>query len=310
MVKTALYTDSVFMDHNTGPGHPECSDRLRSINKILEHERFTNLLKYDAPLADISIIKNVHNSDLVDNILEKIPISGYESIDQDTVISKGSGEAALRAVGAICAAVDKVIGGQVNNAFCAVRPPGHHAEPNQSMGFCLFNNVAIAANYARVKYSLTRIAIIDFDVHHGNGTQVAFENDGDVMFASTHQFPHYPGTGDISERGVGNIWNAPLKPLSGSQDFRDVMQQRVLPALRAHNPELIIISAGFDAHQADPLGALQLLDKDYLWVTEEIIKISSDICNGRVVSSLEGGYNLDALGQSVAAHLDGLMNAK
>ena len=310
MGQTALYTHSVFMEHNTGSNHPECSGRISSINKSLNDNHFDNLARYEAPLADVSVIKNIHNVDLVDLIFEKMPSSGFSKIDADTIISPASGEAALRAVGAICAAVDIVMSGQADNAFCAVRPPGHHAEPNKSMGFCLFNNVAIATDYARRRYNLTKVAVIDFDVHHGNGTQLAFQNDGDLMFGSSHQYPFYPGTGSISEKGVGNIWNAPLKALSGSIEFRAAMQERIFPALKMHKPELIIISAGFDAHRDDPLAALQLLDDDYFWVTEEITKIASETCNGRIVSSLEGGYNLDVLGLSVAAHVNALMNSQ
>ena len=309
MARTALYTHSICIEHEPGPGHPECPDRLRSINEHLAVERFGALDRREAPLTESGALKHVHAASLVDTILESVPENGYVGIDGDTIMSPASGEAALRAVGGVCAAVDAVMAGEVDNAFCAVRPPGHHAEPDRAMGFCLFNNVVIAADHARRAHGLTRVAVVDFDVHHGNGTQAAFQTDGDLWFASTHQFPLYPGTGDVGETGVGNIWNAPLRPMAGSHEFRDAMANRILPALRAHKPELIIISAGFDAHRDDPLAALQLVEEDYQWVTTELANIAADCCSGRLVSSLEGGYNIEALGRSVAEHVAALMAA-
>ena len=309
MARTALYTHSICVEHEPGPGHPECPDRLRSINEHLAVERFGALDRREAPLTVRETLKHVHSANLVDTILENVPDDGYVGIDGDTIMSPASGEAALRAVGGVCAAVDAVMAGEADNAFCAVRPPGHHAEPGRAMGFCLFNNVVIAADHARRAHGLTRVAVVDFDVHHGNGTQAAFETDGDLWFASTHQFPLYPGTGDVGETGVGNIWNAPLRPMAGSKEFRDAMTNRILPALRDHKPALIIVSAGFDAHRDDPLAALQLVEDDYAWVTSEIARIAGECCSGRLVSSLEGGYNIKALGRSVAEHVASLMAA-
>jgi len=260
-------------------------------------------------MTDVAALKEVHQAELVDVIIGNVPETGYAAIDGDTIMSPASGEAALRAAGAVRAAVDAVLGGEADNAFCAVRPPGHHAEPGRSMGFCLFNNVVLAAERARREHGLTRVAVVDFDVHHGNGTQAAFERDGDMLFASTHQSPLYPGTGAADERGVGNIFNAPLRAESGSQEFRDAMQTKLFPAIRSFSPELILISAGFDAHRDDPLANLRLVEADYTWVTDELCRIAAEKCAGRVVSTLEGGYDLRALASSAAAHVGALMAA-
>ena len=234
--------------------------------------------------------------------------SGYVGIDADTILSPASGEAALRAVGAVVAAVDAVVAGVADNAFCAVRPPGHHAEPERAMGFCLFNNVAVGALRARAAHGLDRVAVVDFDVHHGNGTQAAFETDDGLFYASTHQSPLYPGTGSVSETGIGNIVNVPLRPMSGSSQFRSGVTQRILPALDAFRPELILISAGFDAHRRDPLAQLLLDEGDYTWITEQLIELAYRHARGRLVSALEGGYDLPALGASAAAHVRVLMS--
>ena len=248
-------------------------------------------------------IARVHPPELIHHLLGAVPQKGHAMVDGDTILSPGSAEAALRAAGALCAAVDAVMAGDAKNAFCAVRPPGHHAEPETAMGFCLFNNVAIGALHARAAHGLTRIAVVDFDVHHGNGTQAAFEADADLFFASSHQSPLYPGSGNIVERGVGNIFNAPLPPGAGSDAFRDAWRERLLPALRDFKPEFILISAGFDAHADDPLANLNLTDEDYAWITREIMAIAEACCEGRVVSTLEGGYDLEALARSVSAHI-------
>jgi acetoin utilization deacetylase AcuC-like enzyme len=236
-------------------------------------------------------------------------MSGHVGIDADTVLSPASGGAALRAAGAVVAAVDAVVKREADNAFCAVRPPGHHAEPERAMGFCLFNNVAVGALRARAVHKLHRIAVVDFDVHHGNGTQAAFEADDGLFYASTHQSPLYPGTGSASEIGVGNIVNVPLRPMSGSGQFRAGMTERVLPALDAFRPELVLISAGFDAHKSDPLAQLLLDEEDYTWITERLMEIAYRHAGGRLVSTLEGGYDLPALGASVAAHIRVMMSA-
>jgi len=308
-MQTRFYTHSICAEHDPGAQHPESGARLRAIWSALDDPAFEALDRHDAPLGDKANITAVHDADLVEQVFANVPAEGHASIDADTVMSPASGEAALRATGAICAAIDAVIGGAAKNAFCAVRPPGHHAEPDRSMGFCLFNNIAIGAQHARSAHDLTRVAVVDFDVHHGNGTQAAFERDGDLFFASTHQSPLYPGTGAVGERGVGNIFNAPLRPQSGSAEFRDAMESRVLPALIKFRPELILISAGFDAHRDDPLAALELVEADYHWITEKLVRIAAEQCGGRLVSTLEGGYNLAALAASASAHVEALMSA-
>jgi len=309
VAKTIFYTHSVCQEHEAGPQHPEQPARLRVILEALEAPEFASLDRREAPMIDVAALKEVHHDDMVDAVIGNVPETGYTAIDADTKMSPASGEAALRAAGAVCAAVDSVLGGEADNAFCAVRPPGHHAEPSRSMGFCLFNNIALAAERARRAHGLTRVAIVDFDVHHGNGTQAAFERDGDMLFASTHQSPLYPGTGAAEERGVGNIFNAPLRPESGSDEFRDAMESKVFPALRSFTPELILVSAGFDAHRDDPLANLRLVEADYAWVTQELCRIATDKCAGRVVSTLEGGYDLRALASSAAAHIGALLAA-
>jgi acetoin utilization deacetylase AcuC-like enzyme len=270
---------------------------------------FAQLARREAPRATLEQIALVHPGDFAKRLLAVVPQQGYAAIDADTVLSPGSGEAALRAAGACIAAVDAVMKGEAQNAFCAVRPPGHHAEPHHAMGFCLFNNVAIAALHARRTHKIERVAVIDFDVHHGNGTQAAFEQDGTMLYASTHQMPLYPGTGAASERGVGNIVNAPLRPMSGSEEFRKAFTNIILPALDAFRPEFVIISAGFDAHRDDPLAQLMLVEADYAWATERLVEVAKKHAQGRIVSSLEGGYDLDALAASAAAHVAALMAA-
>jgi len=306
---TLLYTHPACLDHDTGPGHPECSDRLRAVIGALEAEEFALLERRLAPRATLDQIAAVHDRRYVEAVLEAIPAEGYVLLDGDTTASPGSGEAALRAAGALVAAVDAVIGGEAANAFCAVRPPGHHAESDQAMGFCLFNNVAIGAEHARRAHGLERVGVIDFDVHHGNGTQHMFEQDAGLFYASTHQWPLYPGTGASEERGCGNIVNAPLPPGAGSAEFRETMMEIVLPALDRFRPELVLVSAGFDAHAADPLAMLELVEADYAWVTSALTELAQAHCGGRVVSALEGGYDLAALARSAAAHVRSLMNA-
>ena len=300
---TALFTHPACELHDPGPGHPESPARLKAVLAALGAPAFANLARHAAPLATEDQIARVHPPELIHHLLGAVPREGYAMVDGDTILSPGSAEAALRAAGALCAAVDAVMQGDARNAFCAVRPPGHHAEPETAMGFCLFNNVAIGAAHARAVHGLTRIAVVDFDVHHGNGTQAAFEADADLFFASSHQSPLYPGSGSVVERGVGTIFNAPLPPGSGSAEFRQAWRERLLPALRDFKPEFILISAGFDAHEDDPLANLNLTDEDYAWITREIMAIAEECCAGRVVSTLEGGYDLDALARSVSAHV-------
>ncbi|MBX3453196.1 histone deacetylase family protein [Ferrovibrio sp.] len=309
---TALYSHSACLRHDTGDGHPECPERLQAVLARLETEEFMWLDRREAPEAGLDQIARVHPEAHIQHILGSIPESGrgrsLSYIDGDTVVSPGSREAALRAAGAVCAAVDAVMAGEVRNAFCAVRPPGHHAEPEQAMGFCLFNNVAIGALQARARWGIRRVAVIDFDVHHGNGTQASFNDDPDLFYISTHQWPLYPGTGRPSERGcANNILNLPLRPYAGSQEFRAAASESLLPMLRAFRPELVMISAGFDGHARDPLAQLNLQDDDYAWITERLLAVADETAQGRVVSTLEGGYDLAALASATAAHVRALM---
>ena len=308
-MSTLLFTHQSCLEHDPGEFHPESPARLRAVLAALGAPEFARLERREAPSADIEDIARVHPRDFVEATLAAVPAEGYAGVDADTVLSPGSGEAALRAAGAAVAAVDAVIAGEASNAFCAVRPPGHHAEPDRSMGFCLFNNVAIGALRARVVHGLSRVAVVDFDVHHGNGTQAMFERDRSLFYASTHQSPLYPGTGARGERGVGNIVNVPLPPMAGSAEFRRGVEASILPALDAFAPELVMVSAGFDAHRRDPLAQLMLVEDDYGWVTERLLDCAKRQAGGRLVSTLEGGYDLPALGASAAAHVRALMAA-
>jgi len=305
---TALYSHPSCFDHDTGRMHPESPARLKAVLGGLETPEFAALLRREAPRASREQLARVHPEAFIDAVLAAVPESGHVGLDPDTILSPGSGEAALRAAGALCAAVDAVMAGEADNAFCAVRPPGHHAEPAQAMGFCLFNNVAIGALQAREEHGLERVAVIDFDVHHGNGTQAAFWDDAGLFFGSTHQSPLYPGSGSPKERGAhDNIVNAPLAPMAGSAEFRQSMRGRVLPALHRFAPQFVLVSAGFDAHEDDPRAGLRLHEEDYAWITGEIVQLAKEHCDGRVVSTLEGGYDLHALAASAAAHVRALM---
>ncbi|HEV8030523.1 MAG TPA: histone deacetylase family protein [Stellaceae bacterium] len=305
---TLLYTHPACLDHDPGQFHPESPARLQAVLEALDGPDFARLERREAPEAALDDIARVHPRGLIERLLAAVPQAGHVGIDADTILSPGSGRAALRAAGAVAAAVDAVIGGEADNAFCAVRPPGHHAEPRRPMGFCLFNNIAIGALRAREAHGLARVAVVDFDVHHGNGTQARFADDPSLFYASTHQFPLYPGTGAAGETGVGNIVNVPLRPMAGSRDFRLGVSREILPALDAFRPEMLLISAGFDAHRSDPLAQLLLEEADYTWVTEQLLEVARAHAGGRVVSALEGGYDLPALGASVAAHLRVLMS--
>jgi acetoin utilization deacetylase AcuC-like enzyme len=307
---TLLLTHAACLGHDPGRSHPERPDRLNAILDRLATPSFAPLKRKDAPLADKGEIARIHRADFVDRVLAAIPTEGRNYLDPDTAVSPGSKEAALRAAGACIAAVDAVMTGDADNAFCAVRPPGHHAEAGRAMGFCLFNNVAVGAIHARAAHGIRRVAVMDFDVHHGNGTQAMFWSDAELFYASTHQFPHYPGTGARGETGAhGNVVNAPLPAGSGSAEFHIAMTDRVLPALDAFKPELVMISAGFDAHAADPLADLYLDEEDFGWATSELVKVAKRHCSGKVVSTLEGGYDLAALANSAAAHVAALMAA-
>jgi acetoin utilization deacetylase AcuC-like enzyme len=306
---TLLYSHEACLEHDPGPHHPESPDRLRAVLAALTADEFAPLLRREAPRAAREDIARVHPGDLIDALLAAVPASGHVGIDADTIMSPGSGEAALRAAGAVCAAVDAVVAGEAGNAFCAVRPPGHHAEPRRPMGFCLFNNVAVGALRARAVHGCARIAVVDFDVHHGNGTQAMFADDPDLLYASTHQWPLYPGTGGRDETGVGNIVNVPLAPGSGSVAFQRAFNEAILPALEDFAPDFVFVSAGFDAHRRDPLANLDLVEADYDWATRRLAHIAARHSGERLVSVLEGGYNLAALGASAAAHVRALMAA-
>ena len=305
---TFLYTHPACLDHDPGRHHPESAARLRAVLDALADPEFDRLDRREAPEATLEDLLRVHPRPHVERLMHAVPKSGHVGIDADTILSPASGLAALCAAGAVVAAVDAVVANEADNAFCAVRPPGHHAEPDRAMGFCLFNNIAVGALRAREAHGLQRIAVIDFDVHHGNGTQAAFEADNALFYASTHQSPLYPGTGSVGETGVGNIFNVPLRPMAGSTQFRTAMSERILPALDAFRPEFVLISAGFDAHRSDPLAQLLLDEDDFIWITERLIDIADRHAGGRVVSALEGGYDLAALATCVAAHIRVLMS--
>ena len=307
-MSTLLLTHPACLDHVTPLGHPERPDRLRAIERIFEHERFANLARAQAPASDLDTIALCHPMDYVERIREATPKNGLAHLDADTSMSPGTFEAALRAAGGAIYAVDEVMTKRAANAFVATRPPGHHAETARPMGFCLFNNAAIAARYAQKRHGAERAAIVDFDVHHGNGSQDIFWDDPTVMYCSTHQMPLYPGTGSISERGEhGTIVNAPLHPGDGGSEFREAFETVILPRLTEFAPDLIVISAGFDAHARDPLANLNLLEADFAWATQKLMDIADTGADGRVVSVLEGGYDLEGLARSAAAHVMTLM---
>ncbi len=307
-MSTLLLSHPACLNHLTPPGHPERPDRLRAIEQALEDKRFHLLARELAPEAPLDIIALVHPMEYVEAIRDASPAEGRVQLDADTSMSPGSFEAALCGAGGAMRAVDEVMNQKAANAFVAVRPPGHHAETARPMGFCLFNNVAIAARYAQERYGIERAAIVDFDVHHGNGSQDIFWADKTVMYCSTHEMPLYPGTGSVSERGEHNtIVNAPLSAGDGGDAFREAFETVILPRLRAFKPELLVISAGFDAHMRDPLANLNLVEADFTWVTKKLMEIADDSAQGRIVSVLEGGYDLEGLSRSAAAHVTALM---
>jgi acetoin utilization deacetylase AcuC-like enzyme len=306
---TLFITHPACLNHLTPPGHPERPDRLRAIERVFESEKFQDLARAQAPAADFDTIALCHPMDYVTALREASPSSGLVQIDADTSMSPGSFEAALRAAGGGVYAVDEVMAGRVANAFVATRPPGHHTETARPMGFCLFNNAAIAARYAQKHHGIDRAAVVDFDVHHGNGSQDIFWSDKTVMYCSTHQMPLYPGTGARGERGEHDtVVNAPLSPGDGGAKFREAFESVILPRLRDFRAELIVISAGFDAHQRDPLANLNLVEADFMWATQKIMEVAQASANGRVVSMLEGGYDLEGLSNSAAAHVSALMH--
>ncbi|GGC35819.1 acetoin utilization protein [Siccirubricoccus deserti] len=305
-----LLTHRACLLHDPGDYHPECPDRLRAVLKALDQEEFAGLIRGQTPEATLEQLCRVHPRQYVEAILGIRPGPGESvPLDGDTIMSHDSAEAALRAAGAAVAAVDAVMRGEVRRAFCAVRPPGHHAEPSRPMGFCLFSNAVVAARHAQATHGVARVAIVDFDVHHGNGSQACVEADASILYASSHQWPLYPGTGDARERGAGNVFNAPLPPGADGEAFRAAWTSRLLPAVDAFAPELLVISAGFDAHARDPLAQLRVREPDFAWLTAELCAIAERHGQGRVVSLLEGGYDLEALATSTAAHVRALMRA-
>jgi acetoin utilization deacetylase AcuC-like enzyme len=308
-MSTLLITHPACLNHLTPLGHPERPDRLRAVERALEAEKFQSLVRVQAPTAPFEIIALCHPMDYITQIRDATPLEGMVRLDADTSMSPGSFEAALRAIGGAIHAVDEVVAKRAANAFVATRPPGHHAETARPMGFCLFDNAAIAARYAQDRHGIARAAIVDFDVHHGNGSQEIFWADKTVMYCSTHQMPLFPGTGAVGESGdYDTVVNAPLRAGDGSEAFRAAFADRILPRLRDFKPELIVISAGFDAHVRDPLANLNLVEADFAWATQKIMDVAHQCAGGRVVSLLEGGYDLEGLANSAAAHVTALMH--
>ncbi|MEM8975379.1 MAG: histone deacetylase family protein [Pseudomonadota bacterium] len=314
-MSTLLLTHPCFVNHDTGYGHPERADRMRALDQVFANDVFDDLVRDEAPIREDleAAVVRAHPQEYYDAILAADPGPDGDTVrlDGDTVLSPGSWEPVVRAVGAGLEAVDRVMADDslIKNAFCQVRPPGHHAETATAMGFCVFNSIAVAAMYARAKYGLERVAVVDFDVHHGNGTQDIFWSDKDLFFGSTHQMPLYPGSGAVNETGVGNICNAPLRPNDDGGPFREAFESRILSELDVFQPELLMISAGFDAHEADPLANLRLVEADFGWATEQLLDVAARHCGGRVVSMLEGGYDLKGLAGSAAVHVKTLMDA-
>jgi acetoin utilization deacetylase AcuC-like enzyme len=307
---TLVYTHAACLKHDPGASHPESPQRLKAVLEVLETPAFRDLEWREAPMGTRMQAMLVHDQDFVDAIADAAPTGGGRiALDGgDTVMSAGSWEAVMRCIGAACAGVDAVMAGEADNVFCATRPCGHHAEPDRAMGFCIFNQAAIAAVHALKAPGIERVAVVDFDVHHGNGTQAAFFARPELFYASSHQSPLYPGTGLSSEHGVsGNIVNVPLPPGCGSQLFRERIERDMLPALREFKPDFIIISAGFDAHRLDPLAGMNLEDDDFHWVTEKLMRIADETCDGRIVSILEGGYSGEGLAGGTEAHVKALM---
>jgi len=307
-MSTLLITHPACLEHLTPMGHPERPDRLRAVERALEAEKFQTLAREQAPLAPFEIVALCHPMDYITALRDATPAEGIIHLDADTSMSPDTFEAALRAAGGAIHAVDEILSNKAANAFVAVRPPGHHAETARPMGFCFFDNAAIAARYAQDHHGIARAAIVDFDVHHGNGSQEIFWADKTVMYCSTHQMPLFPGTGAVGETGdYDTVVNAPLRPGDGAKAFREAFESRILPRLSDFQPELIIISAGFDAHMRDPLANINLAEEDFAWATQKIMDIADRCAGGRIVSMLEGGYDLQALGNSAAAHVAALM---
>lgn len=305
-MKTSIITSSTYQNHNTGPNHPESISRIKVINEELK--KFDKKIKWFEPKSfDHKIIETVHKKNYLDNINFKFPKNGIKFLDGDTVVSPGSKEAALDAVGSILLGIDQIVNKQFKNTFCSIRPPGHHAESDKAMGFCIYNNVAIGASYLLNYYKYNKVAIIDFDVHHGNGTQQIFYNNPSILYISTHQYPFYPGTGSSNEKGVSNnILNVPLNSGTTSNIYFNSFES-VIKKLKDYKPEFILLSSGFDAHIKDPLAQINLKSRDFYEITKRIVDIANDICDGKIVSILEGGYDLDALRESSYQHVKALI---
>jgi len=300
---TRLYTHALSIEHLTPPGHPERPDRIRALDEAFGDAKFDSLDRVEAPKGDPTWFEVAHPASHIQMVQNNIPESGLAIVDADTSASPESWEVVLHVCGAAMGAVDSVFDGNADNAFVSMRPPGHHAEKTTAMGFCLVNNIAIAARYAQQKHDAERIAIVDFDVHHGNGTQDIFYDDPSVLFASTHQM----GSGALNETGVGNVFNAPLADKDDGAKFKEAFRERVLPAVENFKPDLLMISAGFDAHYRDPLAGLNLVAEDFDWATGKLMEIADNACDSRVVSLLEGGYDLQGLAESASAHVNRLM---
>jgi len=306
-MKTGLITSDTYQNHNTGDGHPEKIDRVTAVIENFKKLNNKNLIWKKSSKFDRSLLETTHNSDYINFVEESFPKKGLSFLDGDTIVSPGSKEATSDAVGSIITAIDGVQNNEFKNAFCAVRPPGHHAEKNKAMGFCIYNNVAVGANYLIDKYKLNKIAIIDFDVHHGNGTQDIFYDNEKVLYISTHQFPYYPGSGTEREKGKhNNIFNIPLPAGTTSEEYLSAYEY-VLKKIAEFKPEFILLSAGFDAHKNDPLAQFELESKDFYEITKRTLKLSKLYCNGKVVSILEGGYDLLALQESSEMHVKALL---
>ena len=306
-MSTWLVTHPACLEHDTSDGHPESAARLRAIITALEDPAFEFLIREEAPEATRDQLEGAHDPDYVAEILASVPTTGYTKNDPDTLLSPGSGESARRAAGGVCHAIDGVFQGKAHRAFCAARPPGHHAESDRAMGFCFFNNIAVGAAHAASQYGLERIAIVDFDVHHGNGTEQICRGRPRFNYYSTHQHPLFPGTGLPSPDTPSNITNATLADGDGSEAFRAVYSDSILPAIDSLKPDLVLISAGFDGHRSDPLATLRLDETDFSWATRELVSLARQHCQGRVVSVLEGGYNSSSVGRCAAAHVEALM---
>jgi len=306
---TLIYTHTACFDHIPGPHHPESPERLQAVLQALKAPEFADVRWRDAPMGTFEQVRLIHTPQYVERVESLSPQDGFRALDAgDTIMSPGTLEAVMRCVGAACAGVDAVLANQADNVFCATRPCGHHAEADRAMGFCVFNQAAIAALHARQRHGVKRVAVVDFDVHHGNGTQNAFFDEPDLFYGSCHQSPFFPGTGARQETGAANnIVNIPLAPGCSSARFRSAMTDEMLPAVRRFAPDLLIISAGFDAHHLDPLGGLRFTDDDYHWITRELMQVAAETAQRRVVSILEGGYSLEGLASGTAAHVRALM---